>query len=282
MIPSQYELKYFLEVAHTLNISRAAERLGITQPALTHAIQRLEAALSTLVLVRTKTGVTLTKSGQKLALHSKHLLQEWEKLKGDILKEEETLSGRYTLGCHESVALYSLSHFLPKLLKENSALNIRLTHNLSRRIAEDVISFKVDFGIVVNPPPHPDLIIKTLFQDVVTLWTSSAKTNRDVLICDPELIQSQSILNQLSKKNIHFQRLVTSSSLEVITSLTASGAGIGIIPTRVATRLPHLHLKPFNKTAPQFHDRICLIYRADTQTSKASKKIAHFIQQSLS
>jgi DNA-binding transcriptional LysR family regulator len=49
MLPSQHELKYFLEVAHTLNLSRAAERLGITQPALTLAMHRLEETLLLLI-----------------------------------------------------------------------------------------------------------------------------------------------------------------------------------------------------------------------------------------
>lgn len=44
MLPSPTELKYFLEVSDTLNVSRAAERLGVSQPTLSLAIRRLEEA----------------------------------------------------------------------------------------------------------------------------------------------------------------------------------------------------------------------------------------------
>jgi len=52
MIPSPADLGYFMEVASTLNVSRAAERLGISQPSLSLAIRRMEEALGAPLLVR--------------------------------------------------------------------------------------------------------------------------------------------------------------------------------------------------------------------------------------
>ena len=74
MTISPSDLTYFIEVAHTKNLSRAAERLGITQPSLTLAIQRIEHSLGTDVLIRSKKGVVLTKAGRSLLIHSKTLM----------------------------------------------------------------------------------------------------------------------------------------------------------------------------------------------------------------
>src|SRR5882724_6957198 len=104
MIPSPSELHYFLEVAHSLNMSRAAERLGISQPALTFAIQRLESSLDQKVLVRGKTGVQLTTAGKNLVLKARQLLEDWERIRADAAKDETEIRGRYTIGCHHSVA----------------------------------------------------------------------------------------------------------------------------------------------------------------------------------
>src|ERR1700689_3984492 len=106
MIPSPTELRYFLEISGTLNMSRAAERLGVSQPALTLAMGRLEESFGQKVLLRGKTGVRLTRAGEKLATQARALLGEWEKIKGDATKDEKELEGRYTIGCHPSVALY--------------------------------------------------------------------------------------------------------------------------------------------------------------------------------
>src|SRR5687768_10713261 len=116
MIPSSADLTYFLEVAATRNISRAAERLGITQPALSLALKRLENTIGTELLIRTKVGVQLTKPGVRVAARARDLIDEWHKLRNDALRDEHEISGRYCIGCHPSVALYSLPHFLPNLL----------------------------------------------------------------------------------------------------------------------------------------------------------------------
>jgi len=60
MLPSAAELEYFLEVANTLNLSRASERLGLSQPSLSLAIKRLELSIGTQLFIRHKQGVTLT------------------------------------------------------------------------------------------------------------------------------------------------------------------------------------------------------------------------------
>ena len=75
---SQAELKYFLEVANTKNLSRASERLGISQPTLSVAIKRLENSIGTELLIRQKRGVALTQAGKQLLIHAKQLLQYWE------------------------------------------------------------------------------------------------------------------------------------------------------------------------------------------------------------
>ncbi|MEZ4749825.1 MAG: LysR family transcriptional regulator [Bdellovibrionota bacterium] len=284
MIPSPAELSYFLEVAHTLNISRAAERLGISQPTLSIAIQRLEANLGLALLVRTKSGVKLTHAGRKLSQQVQGLMREWERIQNEALKDEDELRGRYTIGCHPSVALYALPLFLPKLMRENPELQIRLTHDLSRKITEDVISFKIDFGLVVNPWEHPDLIIKPLGKDEVKLWTgphasplNDPSSGHAVLLCDPDLAQTQSLLQQLHKKGRRFKRILHSPNLEVIAALVAEGQGVGILPGRVAGRVAAMKLKPLSDS-PKFFDKHCLVFRADAQKSRASRSIARFIE----
>jgi LysR family transcriptional regulator, cell division regulator len=283
-IPSSSELLYFIEVSNTLNVSRAAERLGISQPTLSLAIQRLEASLGTPLLIRSKSGVKLTHAGQKFLGRARQLVLEWERLRDDTLKEENEIRGRYVIGAHPSVALYAFPALIPELLSEHPSLELKLTHDLSRKITEDVISFKTDFGIVVNPWKHPDLVIKPLVKDEVALWTSKKPSKlqdpasgQAVLICDPELVQSQSILRQLAKLGLEFNRVLTSSNLEVVSALVASGAGIGILPGRVATRVDSYELRLLEKAGPKFSDSHCLVYRADAQNSKASRLLARRI-----
>jgi LysR family transcriptional regulator, cell division regulator len=285
MMPSSSELEYFLEVSKTLNFSRAAERLGVTQPTLSLAMQRLEQAVGSRLFLRTKSGVQLTASGAKLACRAQDLYQAWDRLREETLKDEREIRGQYTIGCHPSVGLYALPSFLRYFLENYPALELKLVHDLSRKITEDVISFRIDFGIVVNPVEHPDLVVQEIGRDKVTFWTRQNPTplqNPDspfsVLIYDPNLIQSQALLKQPVGK---FSRQVTSSNLEVIAAMVASGAGVGILPGRVATRIQSYALTPLPNKPPQFEDRICLVYRADYQKTQASKLFAHKLRELL-
>lgn len=279
MLPSPSELHYFIEVSQTLNVSRAAERLGVSQPTLSLAIRRLEHGVGAPLFIRSKSGVRLTRAGQRLAGQARFLVAEWERLQGDAVRGETELRGQYVVGCHPSVALNVGPELMPKLLAANPHLEIQLEHDLSRKITEDVISFKVDFGIVVNPSRHPDLVIQPIGKDVVTLWTTKKPSplqdldGSGVLICDPDLSQSQTLLRQLTRRGLKFQRTVTSSNLEVICSLVAAKAGVGILPGRVASRTPGNKLVSLPK-APTFNDQHCLIYRADAQRSAAAKSLA--------
>lgn len=277
MTPNFNDLIYFVEIAQTENISRAAERLAISQPSLSTSIKRLEDALGTQLLLRTKAGVRLTKEGQAFMTRVKDLIQQWESLRDTVQRSSTEAVGRYKIGCHSAVAQYALPQFLPDLLKENPRLEVQLYHDLSRKICEQVISFELDFGLVVNPIAHPDLVIRELCTDVVQFWVSAQKSlaNQDVLICDDNLLQTQELLQKIRKRKNDFARHIHSTSLEVIATLTASGTGVGILPTRVA----QLHkLKIFHKDLPQFTDRICLVYRGDSPKTFASKTIIEAIR----
>lgn len=283
ILPNPTDLIYFTEVAQSQNISRAAERLGVTQPTLSSSLQRLESNLGAPVFIRSRTGVQLTAAGSELLLKSRQLLNEWSQIKSSVSKNITEMSGQYIIGAHASVALYSLKHFMPELIKKYPELKFSLRHGLSREITEQVISYKIDFGIVVNPVPHPDLVIQSLCSDEVTFWISKNKSvSEDTLICDSQLNQSQSLIKNIRKKGYEFKSTLESTSLEVIADLAASGCGVAILPTRVAQL--NSNLKLYSKGAKPiavFKDQISLIYRADYQKSAAAKVISAAIKKSV-
>jgi len=264
------DFKYFFMAAETCNLSRAAERLGVGQPTVSQAIKRLESVFRTPLFDRFKTGVQLTPAGKQLYTQARVALDDLEKLKEAVISANFEIEGRYSIGCHTSVALNVLPQFLPSLLKQNHKLEIQLFHALSREITEKVISFGADFGIVVNPVHHPDLVIKKLCTDNVTYWIAP-EGDVNTLIYDPNLAQSQFVISKTSAKHWHFSRRIESTSLEVIAKLTAEGCGVGLLPERVARRIKRL--KPFKTNVPRHEDQLCLIYRADRHKSASARTI---------
>ena len=272
--PHPWDLRYFQEMAHTSNLSRAAERLGVGQPALSLALKRLEETLQVKLFLRRNRGLTLTSAGQKLLRESNRLLADWESLVSETKKSKTELVGRYTLGCHPSVAIYTLKDVLRDLYTSFPGIEIQLTHGLSRIICEGVISGDIDFGIVVNPIKHPDLIIYKLASDEVGFWKSS-KGLGDVLIYNPELTQSQFLLKKINKK-VTFGRSITSQNLEVIASLAGSGTGVAILPSRVVKAMAP-RLKKMNDY-PVYLDKVAFVYRVDLPKTSSSECIVNLIK----
>lgn len=264
---NQTDLKYFLELSNTLHLTRASERLGITQPALSHCVKRLESELACQLFLRSKKGVQLTQAGIRLKQSANAMIQQWDNLKQNILNEIETPQGIIKLGCHSAVAQYLLPTLLKKFLNKNPAIEIQLTHGLSRHMTEQVISSVLDVAVAVNPIAHPDLIIKEICRDEVCLWKAKNCLNDDVLIIEPSLLQTQDILQKLNKKGLHFKRIIESSSLEVIARLVAEGVGLGIVPERVLHSYQSQNCEKV-KAAPQFSDKICLVYKQEFRKIK--------------
>ncbi len=268
MYPNLNDMYYFLEIASTGNLTQAAVRLGVSQPTLSVAIVRLENNLGEKILLRSKKGVQLTPAGQILLLHAKNLILNWENVKSKALASHIEAKGVFKIGCHPSVAIYSLPQILTNVLRENSKLEFNLIHDLSRKVLDEVIAVNIDIALVVNPVRHPDLILKKICTDDVKLWHSNNYYNKDVIIADFDLIQTQTILKKLKKSDLASKRIIKSSNLEVIAALTNAGVGLGILPTRVA--MQHSSLRALTNS-PLFKDDIYLAYRVELKEIAAIK-----------
>jgi DNA-binding transcriptional LysR family regulator len=285
-LPSPTELKYFLEVANSLKLSRASERLGISQPSLSVAIKRLEELIGTPLFSRHQHGVVLTQAGKQLQAHAKQLLQNWECVKSKALASQHEAEGSFSLGCHSTMVNHIVSKFLPDLLEKNSKLELQLKYDIPRNITEKVINFSLDIGIAANPLRHSDLIIQKLCDDVVTFWKGDGKrkiqditSGKAIILCDLDLTQTQFLLKSTKKNGIMYERMITMNSLEALADLTAKGCGIGILPERVANALYPNKLVKIPKM-PKYQDELCLIYRNENRNNYGIQAIIKAIKDS--
>jgi DNA-binding transcriptional LysR family regulator len=282
MMPSVAELTYFLEVSKTLNLSKAAQHLDMTQPALSRAIQNLEESVGATLLIRHAKGVKLTPAGQKVLLQINPLLQCWQNTKAQALASHHQVQGQIKLGCHSAVGLF-IHGFIAELLATYPALDIELKHATSNEITQAVIDLTIDIGIVTNPIQHPDLIISKMCDTDITLWARTEKrkhlnTNESILICDPDSYHTQEILKKCKSANIKFTRILKVSSIEVIASLVANGCGVGILPACFVTSLYADKLRRL-PDAPFIKNDLYLIYRNEYRGIEMFKVIVKKIKE---
>ncbi len=211
------ELRSFIATTERGTISGAAKILGVTQPTLSWTIRRLEERLNATLFIRTKKGVHLTRAGQLLVSRSRELLRQWEQMEIALRDEQETVRGTYSIGVYPTLAEHTIPKFLPALLANWPDLEVHIGHDFSSRIAQDVIAFRYDFGLVVNPPRHPDLTIVELYTDELGLWrekNSSWRLDmpRVPLLYNSNMIRVESILSQLKDQGLLPNRRYVHSS----------------------------------------------------------------------
>lgn len=273
MLATSTEIEYFTEVYQTRHVSKAAIRLGVSQPTLSLSLQKLEEKLGTKLFHRTKQGVVPTEQGTLFYRKSHSLLECWGELQKGIYRSTFEIFGRFKVGCHQSVGAYVLPKFLDNLHTQAPGIEIELVHDFSRKITEGVVSYNIDIGFVVNPIRHPDLVLKKLGDDRVLFWKRrGGGTLPKRIFADKDLIQMQEILGKTHSKDFKGWALISTASLELIRTLSLSGQGIGILPERVA-KADGADLVPFDSNLPIYRDKIFLAYRKDVLSSNAGREL---------
>ena len=276
------DLRYFLEVRERGSLSAAARSLGITQPSLTAAMQRLERHLGTTLLLRDRTGVTLTVTGRALAHDATALFEIVGRAERRVLGLEDEEKGRFVIGSHESLAAYFLPDFLRRLFAAHPGIDVTVYNAPSATVADATVERSVDFGIVVNPKPHPDLVLVELFEDAVDFFAErQAGAPRDLaealarlaegpLVHAARVAESRELLDRLDALGCTPKRVIACGDFELVKSIALAGVGVAVLPRRVAAYGHPGRLLRVHPELPCFEDRIFLVFRADMHKTRAA------------
>lgn len=159
-------LNNLVVVAQEANISRAAERLNLSQPALSRSIAQLEAKVGLRLLDRSRTGVTLTNAGADLLTRARGLLGEAVSIENDLLMQSRGDSGRIRLGVGPLVSGIVMEPLLIQTLERWPMLSVVIdvdpTMNLVLRMLDAEIDCCICAGATLEP--NPALAITVLAQ----------------------------------------------------------------------------------------------------------------------
>jgi DNA-binding transcriptional LysR family regulator len=166
------DLRYFAAIAESGSMTAAAKSLHVSQPTLTVAMQSLEEQLKTQLLVRERSGVSLTATGRELLEHAKQVFVLLEHAEQRVKNLESEDAGTFVIGSNESLGAYFLPAFMARFLRAHPGIELLLHNESSAQVRESVIERRTHFGIVVNPHPHPDLVIVEMFHDAMDVMVA--------------------------------------------------------------------------------------------------------------
>lgn len=281
-------LRYLQAVARTGRITEAARQLRVSQPALTVALQKLEAQLNTTLLLRDRRGARLTATGEELLHYASEALALLEHAERRIAGLESEDVGRFVLGCPEALGAYFLPGFLGRQLNDMPHVELVLWTRPSRAVEAGVLAREVHYGLVTHTVSHPDLVLLELFRDAVDLmvvadgkpldWRQAVACLRQgPLLYVGHVPQAVEIIDRLGERHLLPTRQLECGHLEVVKSLALAGEGVAILPRRVADYGHPGRLRRLHPRLPFVPDVIRLVFRHDLHRTRAALRLKEAI-----
>lgn len=166
------QLEYIVAVYRTRHFVKAAEACGVTQPTLSAMIQKLEAELDVKLFERSSQQVVPTPIGKVVVEQAWKVLNRARKLKDIVAEEKKSLTGTFRLGILPTIAPYLLPRFFPRLMRENSSLEIRVVEMKTADIRRAIDRGEIDAAVMVDTGDLDDYALTTLFYEQFLAYVS--------------------------------------------------------------------------------------------------------------
>lgn len=162
-------LRYFVTLAEMLHFRRAAERLHVTQPTLSHQIKALEDSLGTNIFERVGHKVHLTAAGRIFKEHAQRALKEIEIAETEIGELEGLLRGNLAIGVIQSFNSYMLPPLMRKFHALYPGIHVIVRQLPRQEMNQRIISGELDLGIAYVSTSVENVQTEELFEETYAL-----------------------------------------------------------------------------------------------------------------
>jgi len=287
------QLNIFLTVVAEKSFSRAAAKLLRTQPAISLAVQRLEAELGEKLLDRSLKDGTLTDAGKVVFEYG----QKFENLRREMLNALTELrnqdTGKLIIGANESGALYILTH-IRKFRELYPGVKLEVRRSLSRNIPNEVLSNALDLGVVSYRPADRNLQSIVIYHDAVAFIVHpehrfakrkqiSIRELGDETVIAHNIASPyrQIVLDAFQKHRVQIKMDIEMPTVETIKKLVQSQVGVAFVPRMCAqAELAAKELVAVPVKELQVARKIHLVHPARRHVSHAAQAFLELVRNS--
>lgn len=231
------DFQMLVVLAEESNMRKAAEKLFVSQPALSQRLQSMEKQWGTKLFIRTQKGLLLTPSGEIIVSYATEMLDKQEKVQEEIQKLGSQVHGTLKIACASIVG----QNWLPKVLKQfvntYPTVKISLITGWSSEILKSLYEGEVHIGIIRGTTDWKGSKFH-LFEDSLYLVDREIKDVDDVLKTERPFIQFKSDSNYYQEiqnwwhrqfQTVPKQSIVV-DQIETCKQMTYNGIGYAILP----------------------------------------------------
>jgi DNA-binding transcriptional LysR family regulator len=236
-----------MEVSRLRSFSRAAEKLSVTQPAISAQIRSLENEVGARLFDRDGGKVTFTAAGRVFEPFAEHVLQCHAHIGTTIAELHRSPRGEIAISANEATSLYVLPSVFAQFKREYTRVSLKIVRADRAKTIESVLNREVDFGIVSLPVKDARLLIDVIHKDEVVLVAPNAHplvAREQVTL--PEILQYPLLLPKQGRQRDQLDELFRThdaqprvamevESSELLKRLVAAGLGMGFLPRAVVS-----------------------------------------------
>ena len=285
-----YPLHVFLTVAAEKSFSRAAERLLRTQPAVSLAVQRLEAELGEKLIDRSAKELVLTDAGHTVLDYARRFESLRQELENSLAELRDKSSGRLVIGANESTTLYLLRH-IGNYRRLYPKVKVQVRRSLSSKIPTELIDGNLELGVISYDPNDERLVTKVIYTDSLVFVVSPKHRFADresvsIAELDMETFIAHNVispyrevvLREFQRHKVPLNMDVEMPTVETIRKLVQSNQGVAFMPRMcVGPELEQGTLRAVKVNELNVERKIRLVYPARRALSHAAKAFLEVI-----
>lgn len=285
------QLEYFQMASRLKNITRAAERLNVSQPNITVAIKKLETELGIKLFDRSQKQLSLTPEGNIFLNRIELALRSIQDAVLEVNDYKQLQKGTIKIGIPSMIGAYLFPKIFSSFQQLYPHLDIYLYEEGSMTIREQLERDDLDFGIVIISDASASLQLLPMSRNQIVacipekhpLAKKSSISINDVANADLIMLKEGSFLRQLvlskiKRANIMPEIVLESNQIETVKGLIASNVGIAFLLDFIVKGAPGIKAVPFDE--PLYVD-LGLAWKKDRYISNAAQSFIDFCRNTM-
>ena len=234
-----HQLRIYLKVTETLSITKTAEKLNLTQPAISIQLKNFQDQFDYPLIEIINKKIQVTGLGKEIAIAAESIINEIDNINYKSQTYKNKLAGHLKIAI-VSTGKYIMPYFLGDYLKQNSGVDLTMDVTNYSKVINSLLQYEIDFALISHDPENLkfekfDLISNDLF--LVGGKTITAPSNGDKAIKDSTFLFREEgsrtrlvMENFISKNKIKIKKKIELTSNEAVKQSIIARLGLSIMP----------------------------------------------------
>jgi len=234
-----HQLRIYLKVTETLSITKTAEKLNLTQPAISIQLKNFQDQFDYPLIEIINKKIQVTGLGKEIAIAAESIITEIDNINYKSQNYKNILAGHLKLAI-VSTGKYIMPYFLSEYLKQNSGVDLTMDVTNYSKVLSNLLQYEIDFALISHDPENNkfekfDLISNDLFLVGNNTITNPTIGNKSIIdstfLFREEGSRTRLVMeNFIAKNKIKIKKKIELTSNEAVKQAVIAGLGLSIMP----------------------------------------------------